>query len=361
MLKGNLLVFFMIGAMVLPTKASAQEPRTKTQTSPFDVVDPNLEKVDVQALIHLKTIADVARVRKELIAFIWKNEGTLPTASAVVVKEVALPKALAQSGATCATLQIPMDKGFSSLVHHIRPQKSPQHLALFHHGHAHDVWSSGGGETVQFFLQRGYEVLVFQMPLMGDNRGLSPLEFRSHNDMAKLATKDFDPIRFFLEPVVVSLNHLLQRSQPQEITMIGLSGGGWTTTLCAAVDVRIQKSFPVAGTLPLYLRTMSRDLGDWEQFHPDLYKIANYLDLYLLGSTGEGRHQRQILNQYDSCCFAGVGFRTYENRLRSTVATLGPGHFDVFLDSSHRDHLISRHALEKAVRPLIESAPKGNR
>jgi hypothetical protein len=64
--------------------------------------------------------------------------------------------------------------------------------------------------------------------------------------------------------------------------MIGLSGGGWTTTLYAAIDPRVRLSFPVAGTLPEYLR-VGRP-GAREQFYPDLYKIANYLDLYVMGS-----------------------------------------------------------------------------
>jgi hypothetical protein len=32
--------------------------------------------------------------------------------------------------------------------------------------------------------------------------------------------------------------------------MLGLSGGGWSTTLAAAVDPRIQLSFPTAGSVP---------------------------------------------------------------------------------------------------------------
>ena len=40
--------------------------------------------------------------------------------------------------------------------------------------------------------------------------------------------------------------------------MAGLSGGGWTTTLYAAIDPSIRYSFPVAGTIPLYLRTGDR-------------------------------------------------------------------------------------------------------
>jgi hypothetical protein len=143
------------------------------------------------------------------------------------------------------------------------------------------------------------------------------------------------------------------------VVMIGLSGGGWTTTLYAAIDPRVRLSFPVAGTLPDYLRVgRPGDKGDWEQFHPDLYKLANYLDLYVLGSSGRGRRQRQVLNKYDTCCFWGVGYRTYEQHVAKAVGDLGAGAFDVYLDESHRSHLVSREALKQAVGPLLDLPSK---
>jgi hypothetical protein len=37
------------------------------------------------------------------------------------------------------------------------------------------------------------------------------------------------PLKFFLKPVAISLNELKRRYK--EIYTVGLSGGGWTTTL----------------------------------------------------------------------------------------------------------------------------------
>jgi len=69
--------------------------------------------------------------------------------------------------------------------------------------------------------------------------------------------------------------------------MIGLSGGGRTTTVYAAVDPTIGCSFPVAGTIPRYLRS-GGSVGDREQNEPSFYRLAGYLDLYLLGAVGAG-------------------------------------------------------------------------
>ena len=112
---------------------------------------------------------------------------------------------------------------------------------------------------------------------------------------------------FFVEPVAVALNHVAKQYAPEDVIMIGLSGG-WTTTLYAATDPRVRLNSPVAGTLPDCLRVgRPGDRGDWEQFYPDLHKIANYLDLYVMGSTGRGRQQRQVLNEHATCCFWGSG------------------------------------------------------
>eukprot|EP00662_Eupelagonemidae_sp_cell21_P020620 gene20620-19998_t len=40
---------------------------------------------------------------------------------------------------------------------------------------------------------------------------------------------------------------------PGRVHLLGLSGGGWTVTLAAAIDPRIHVSIPLAGSLPWYL------------------------------------------------------------------------------------------------------------
>ena len=278
------------------------------RTGPVREIDPVAAKVDVPSLIRVRTADDVARVRKELIAFIWKNDGRLPTSSEVVRADADLPKSLADSRATCETLTISMEQGFKSVVFHFRPKTPNKRLAIFHQGHDH-TWTAGGGaETVAFFLEKGYSVMVFQMPLFGDNKRFAPAGLASHDAMAKLVSRDLEPIKFFLEPVAVALNFAAKQSAPEDVVMIGLSGGGWTTTLYAAIDPRVRLSFPVAGTLPDYLRVgRPGDTGDWEQYYSDLYKIANYLDLYVLGSRGRGRRPPQLLNKVRHVLLLGRG------------------------------------------------------
>ena len=147
----------------------------------------------------------------------------------------------------------------------------------------------------------------------------------------------------------------IQQFNFDRISMVGISGGGWTTTLYAALDPRIEYSFPVAGSYPQYLRFCDEDLsslGDYEQYVPEVYRIANYLELYILGSYGEHRQQVQILNEFDDCCFSGTGYLSYENVVAERVEQLGEGSFRVILDSSHKEHKISDPMIEQILHIL---------
>ena len=150
--------------------------------------------------------------------------------------------------------------------------------------------------------------------------------------------------------------------------MAGLSGGGWTTTLYAAVDPSIRYSFPVAGSIPLYLRT-GGSVGDKEQYLEEFYRIAGYPDLYVLGALGPGRKQVQILNRHDDCCFgekqhdyarSGLeyepAFRVYEKQVQAAVH--GAEHFRLVIDDSAPRHMISAEAVQIMVREMAEGSSK---
>lgn len=320
----------------------------------YTEIDPIFLQTDVRSLIHAVTPADVARIRGELIAYIWKAPA-LPDALPEVQTGVPNPFADLPDPPNVKRidqLTVSMD-GFVSRMFLFLPKHGRRRLVIFHQGHADDLASSGGDTTVRFFLERRYPVLVVHMPLYGLNTGPFP-HGGVHDPMFTLESPTLSPFKYFLEPIVRAVNYAQRILRYRRVHMIGISGGGWTTTLSAALDPRISVSFPVAGTLPMYLRRpdiyCSRgDLGDLEQHHPVLYSMVDYLDLYILGSYGRGRGQLQVLNQYDSCCFWGVRYLTYRDIVREVVAGLRRGRYDVFLDSSHTSHLISQHALDDGI------------
>ena len=179
--------------------------------------------------------------------------------------------------------------------------------------------------------------------------------------------------RFFLEPVVQGINYF-QSAAPKvsDVSMVGLSGGGWTTHMASAVDARIKQSFPVAGAYPAYILQFLRPGSpDTEQTYPPLFlEIARYntngipdtaaavaskLEIFALGGYGQGRRQIQILNLYDSCCFYGSFFVSYTNFVSTGVRNLGQGEWALYSDTTHKQHLISSNVCENIILPALTS------
>ena len=134
--------------------------------------------------------------------------------------------------------------------------------------------------------------------------------------------------------------------------MVGLSGGGWITVVYSAIDERISNSFSVAGSMPFYLKVDERDIGDYEQTNIDLYRNVNYLELYILSASGDGRKHVQIFNKNDPCCYSGNGYETYEFVIKDKISQLGQGNFQIFVDNTHNEHKISDVALDYIVKNI---------
>jgi pimeloyl-ACP methyl ester carboxylesterase len=308
-------------------------------------------ETDVRSLISIRDESDVMEKRDELILYIWKDGGfpyaRLPDGVEEGVKDDRY-SALANLE-RIDKIVVSMEHGVDSVVYHFRPARSTRGLVMYHEGHGGDFVL--GKDAIQFFLEEGYSVMAFSMPLMGMNSrpkvdfpSLGRLQLAKHEYLKFLESENFSPIKFFVEPVAAVLNYAEKNLDFRSVAMVGISGGGWTATLYAALDPRVSKSYPVAGSLPLYMSHITCT-GEYEQYLPDLYRAANYLELYVLGSHGEDRRQLQVLNRYDFVCLAGDAYQTYEEEEKRVMARLGKGRFDVYLDDSHKGHKISGHAL----------------
>lgn len=304
--------------------------------------------------IHITDRVSAQKMRKHLIQFIWGDEG-FPKEKLPSKIETDVPSPLKDLNnlEQVDRMEIDMDYNFQSVAYIFHPAKENGRYTTFHQGHSNYLGAYGGLDTIQTLLGRGYTVLALMMPLFGKNSGPA----RSHDEIIAFTKLDlpYDPLKFFLEPVAVARNFMRSNYDLEEAAMIGISGGGWTTILYSAIDPSVKLSIPVAGSLPLHLRKEERDIGDAEQYHTDFYEIAGYPDLYVLGSLGKNRRQAQILNRYDSCCFAGLNYKEYERSVKSALSDLGEGHFEVFADESHKSHLISEYAINQIIIPTLEN------
>ena len=220
-------------------------------------------------------------------------------------------------------------------------------------------------DTAQDWLnQLGFDVMEVFMPLHGCNRIVAN-ESCSARHCVSNTTRGFDcskckplgrgnsmvgshqwfdqfeemgdeAMRYFLEPVVLAVNYGKALGY-KHIVMAGLSGGGWTTTISAAIDPRITLSMPIAGSMPKvrsklyphYVPDMPGShgvegaSGDWEQnalpVHGEglpgqktggrpFYTACGWACLYVLAATpaekvDPPRFTLQMVHEWDSCCF----------------------------------------------------------
>ena len=194
--------------------------------------------------------------------------------------------------------------GVDSHAYYFLPKKSNNKLIIFHQGHGGNFNISK--ETLNYFNKKGYHLIAYQMPLIGTNPGIlnsrNQIQ-KNHEILIKFEKSEKSFISLFVTPIVLGIDNLTKENKFESISMVGISGGGWTAVLSSAADKRINYSFPIVGSLPLSLRSL--DIGDIEQFHLPFYKKYSYIDLYILGSSGLSRGQVQMNISNNPCCFTG--------------------------------------------------------
>ena len=314
-----------------------------------------VKQSSIDSLIRIYDKSDIEQKRNFLTEFFWdvgslqrvKDKSQLPEVESGIsdfnYKDFQNLKRIDR-------LTVEMEYGINSVSYLFIPEQSNEKLILYHQGHGGDFLL--GKDTIQFFLDRNFTVFAMTMPLLGMNNqpvveidGIGKIKLNSHNQLRLLEANDFNPMKLFLDPIQINLNFLDKEYNFKRYSMIGLSGGGWTTVVYSAIDERISDSFSVAGSMPFYLRVDDRDMGDYEQRNIELYQNVNYLELYVLSAYGDGRKHIQIFNKNDPCCFSGNGYETYEFVIKDKISQLGKGNFQIFIDDTHTQHKISDHTL----------------
>jgi hypothetical protein len=349
--------------------SDARLPQQLLANKCYTTPNSTAEKVPIQSLIHIHTSGDINRLRAELIKQIWPDgyptgTETVTASSPTVGKDDKSASGMypAFAGdkrsnlASEQRLTIDLGRGFASVVYVWTPRAPNDRLFLVHDGHTDSMVNLTNYATANALLGLGFTVVWLQMPLEGDNLSASspaapfPANCRVGCDRhgAIFATFGETGFRYFLEPVVVSLNYMLSHGKYRDVTIMGASGGGWTTLLAAAIDTRITNSASVAGSLPLYLRTGpcgQTSIGDAEQRNQpgNLYSRITYVDLYIMAANGtqpDGtpRQHLQISNQFDTCCFFGISHQSYSDALTKYIAEQKLGNYSYHLNTKYIGH-----------------------
>ena len=332
--------------------------------------------------------SNAAHIRQDLINFLW-GQNILPTVTATATTNVYRDGTFNTSGlsqplireinglaaglihlARVDLLTHPVKDAsgatvFTAKAWHMIPKSSPHRyvknkVVLVSQGHAcslndglgHADKNHGLKRTINALLTDGYSVVGLYQPKGQPDDCPSPLRVTAEHQILMDRIPGGHGMRYFLEPGLAFINYLVSRSSAdrfpayEEIAATGLSGGGWWATVYPAIDTRIQHSIPIAGSMPFHVS--GHRARDAEQTQCEFYKMAGYPDLYVLGvagSTPKGapRHQTQVLNRHDDCCFGeGQGvvgggdwdqaIRAYETDVRAALVPFSGGSFRLDVD-----------------------------
>jgi hypothetical protein len=159
--------------------------------------------------------------------------------------------------------------------------------------------------------------------------------------------------------------------------MIGLSGGGWTTAMVAAIDTRITLSIPVAGCAPIYVQNRIGSIADVEQvFSPLLGEgdaahapdgVATYLEHFVLAACGPGRRQIMVTIPAEPVGLfpttwatdTTLGGHTYgvsvKDLVTGAVANVGSGQWSQVYDTSGPEHRIAPSTINGVILPAMQT------
>lgn len=324
--------------------------------------------------INIHTLADVETKRQQLIDYIWGGGG-MPTLRVpnkvdldiqyIFYNQLKNPEGNLQS---VNQYTIRMANGFSAVVDHFIPVNGNGKVFIYHSGHGYGYWwedfsvngeNGGAGLVIPALLKLGYSVLAIPLPLQGGPTPTMPtpdgLDWTQYWSMGHIQMFQYlvNPYTYFFDPLIVTLNYVEDTYHYSEINMAGLSGGGWATAVYSALDTRINYSFPVAGSIPLYLRKGFEGYGDAEQGddYNGLLGVANYVELYTMASAGNKRGQLQINNKFDNCCFYdNVRNLVWVDSVKQKIDVLGQGRYNFFLEDSTLTHRVSSRSLKQMLK-----------
>lgn len=323
---------------------------------------PQIAAVDPATKVSITDLASANALRSDVVAKVFGTSG-MSTTLAPTYYSTFNPAGTTWAGlANMGSIQewrVTVAKGFVSRLYKFAPTTYRNPTTgkagfIVAAGHAAIGTTPPYTDLIKWLVTAGFEVWTVDMPISGLNAPPNVASFPTvadsvlgsvlidtHEKMAVLDSPTFNPIEIFLEPPLSIINDMTARGITN-IAMAGLSGGGWTTVLSSALDTRIDVSYSVAGSMPVYARSWAppnSSLGDYEQMRVAEMGV-DYLDLYVLASTPAGRTHYGIHNVNDNCCFGGYIAQHYEQAVKNAVTAIG-GYYDVVFDTTATTHTIS--------------------
>jgi pimeloyl-ACP methyl ester carboxylesterase len=234
-----------------------------------------------------------------------------------------------------------------SRILRLRAPRAHGGTAIYHEGHT-GAGTGLGWSTVEFLLNRGWDVCCVDMLLCGVNAVDRRPGREIHNDLMH-GTDPLAPLVSMVAPLRALADRLCaERRGP--LVIAGRSGGGLMAYLFAAIEPRVEACVSLAGGVPLSqrLELATRDLGDYEQYVPEFFDLVRHEDLMIAAA---GRRLLLVYNSNDTDCFALPPGHPLSDYLRREAARFGCS-LQVVIDPRHRGHSFGPLAYDEAARFL---------
>lgn len=320
-------------------------------------ISETLDTTEFQKRIRINNLNDVNKLRKKLISIVW-NSDTIPVNIKDITKydNIELKHPFNKNDiSTQERITVTTNQVINSHIDLYKPKRKMKMQAMiYHNGHGEDPKIEIN--CINRLLAEGYFVIRLHMPLKGENE----IPYYNFPLMGKIKVENHQILNYFdkpyisyFTPVATAIEYVKMKYKVYTFHMMGISGGGWTTQLYAAMDTNITKSYSVAGSAPIEYRFYSPyDWGDSEQHDSRIYSQISYPEIYVLGSVGNNRSQLHILNQYDPCCFKADAGKYYKKAICEKINHLQSGEFIFLADSTEKAHTISKYSLEYIINHL---------
>lgn len=244
--------------------------------------------------------------------------------------------------AQAQSFEVTYPGGFPTRITWFVPQVPANgRYAIYHEGHGGAAIEIGA-ETIDWLLDRGWNVIAMDMPFIGLNSVDARPGLEAHGQLESLDDGVMSPVRFFITPVRAIVDWIveIESIRDPDILLIGRSGGGLTAYMYGAVDPRIDVVVSVAGGRPISERLDApwgaAELGDYEQTAPHLYNAVGHEHLMLAAGSKGSFH---IFNLWDGCCFRIQPDSVFVQYLRDASQLLGKP-VGVFVDETNFAHSI---------------------
>lgn len=226
-----------------------------------------------------------------------------------------------------------------------------------------------GIDRVQYLVDRGFRVILLGMPNFEPNdaswtftkqdTSTVSITGSTHAQFASVIEADGQPILpLFLDQIFRAANWIREQEPDAVIHLTGHSGGGFITSMAAALDHR--NYFTVknsnAGEEPLEWGTttvhveQNADRPYLEHDWPELYPIAARFGKFT-----------KTHNEVDDFFYAQGRYHLFRGLVEDTRATLAAGdyegEFDIYIDPLQLSHDYSVTSLQKFVDDIIPAEP----